>query len=125
MNQKQNFKSNIDKAILEVKIIKSEGIKKWRSWRKLRKAVIQNQPYCAVCGWGKKLEGHHTKPRHLFPELSLTMSNIIILCRDCHFHLGHWCNFVDDYNTEIVKISKILTETRLLQQYYNSKGGGK
>ncbi len=116
MNQKQNIKSNIDKAILEVKIIKSEGIKQWRNWRKLRKALIQYSPFCAVCGWDKKLEGHHIKPRHLFPELALDWFNIIILCRKCHFCIGHWHDFRNGYNIDIVELAEITTNLRLRQE---------
>jgi hypothetical protein len=51
---------------------------------------------CAFCGKDNDLEGHHILPFHLKPELELSPSNILILCRWCHFvvgHLGNWTTF--------------------------------
>ena len=99
------------KIKLELQFL-SQSVKVWRSWRKLRKFLIDRDGCCAICGYKKKLEGHHILPRHLFPEYSLTEENIIILCDDCHFHLGHWCNY-KNYNIGIRKLAEIATKIRL------------
>ena len=85
---------------LEVKFIKRVGVKVWRKWRKLRNALVKEVGKCELCDDNKKLEGHHIYPRHLFPDLALKASNVIILCRDCHFRFGHFRNF-HDYNPTI------------------------
>lgn len=122
MKIKGNIRSKIDKAVLEIKSIKTEGVKRWRSWRKLRKHIIKSHPYCAVCGWDKKLEGHHILPRHKYPDLSLLESNVIILCRNCHFCIGHWCDFVNNYNIDIRDIAVTTTNRRKVQNIERAIG---
>ena len=41
---------------------------------------------CAICGSTNKLESHHIKPRHLYPELSLDIYNGLCLCHKCHYY---------------------------------------
>ena len=67
-------------------------------WPTVRKAHIEVEPYCALCGCQHDLEVHHIKPFHLHPELELAETNLITLCRHCHLeagHLGNWTNDVD------------------------------
>jgi len=64
---------------------------------------------CAVCGYEKKIELHHIEPRHLFPEKALEEKNMIPLCKDCHFHIGHWNNF-KEYNKNIIKIERAINK---------------
>jgi hypothetical protein len=105
----------LERSRLEVKNIKDIGVKKWRRWRKLRRAIVDHYKCCAICGWKKKLEGHHVKPRHLYPELTLIWENVVILCRDCHFHIAHWNNY-KDYNPEIETIANMTTIIRLKEK---------
>ena len=75
------------------------GKKQKRSplWRDLRNAFIKDHPFCAVCGATEKLEVHHKRPFHMFPELELVKSNLTTLCRgsgrfgmkSCHRFFGH------------------------------------
>ena len=116
MKKRKKHLNSIDWSILEIKYIAKQGVKKWRSWRKLRKAVIGKHPFCAMCGWDKHLEGHHIIPRHVDPSKALDYDNIIVLCKNCHFCIGHWCNFVDEYNIDIEYISYISTRIRELQE---------
>lgn len=81
-------------------------------WQNVRKEHLENNPTCAVCGRNKKLEVHHIKPVHMFPELELDPSNLITLCADpCHLTFGHlfdfksWnTNIMNDSNTYLSKI---------------------
>ena len=58
-------------------------------WRKARQEHIAVEPYCQCCGRHKKLEVHHIIPWHKSPELRVEPSNLITLCRECHFRFGH------------------------------------
>ena len=85
------FTPNIQRRLLNVGIFKS--LNEWRTWAKLQKAMIKKQPYCSLCKWKKKLNVHHILPRHLFPIYALIAENTVVLCRDCHFHYGHFNSF--------------------------------
>lgn len=60
-----------------------------RGWRKVRNRHIKAYPQCAVCNRKKRLEVHHIKDFSEYPELELSLSNLITLCRPCHFLIGH------------------------------------
>lgn len=62
-------------------------------WRKVRKAHLKRDPRCNMCKRTKKLEAHHIKPWHLFPDLRFIDWNLITLCRACHFRFGHGSNW--------------------------------
>jgi len=71
-------------------------------WSNVRKEHLKNNPNCAACGRDKKLEVHHIKPVHLFPELELDPSNLVTLCADpCHIVFGHLMNF-KSWNSNVV-----------------------
>lgn len=58
-------------------------------WDKVRDKAVKDHPYCAACEGKTILEVHHKKPFHLYPELELEPSNLIVLCRRDHFAFGH------------------------------------
>lgn len=62
-------------------------------WPALRKRLIEEHPFCAVCGGQDFLEVHHKKPFHLWPELELDPDNCCVLCDapglNCHLRVGH------------------------------------
>lgn len=58
-------------------------------WDKVRDEHIRKQPSCSGCGISFRLEAHHILPFHVRPELELDPDNLITLCRDCHWNLGH------------------------------------
>lgn len=64
----------------------------WK-WRKTRNAFLILQCRCQMCGTTKKLEVHHIKSWHLFPALRFVFTNLITLCRACHFRFGHFLNW--------------------------------
>lgn len=69
------------------------GTKRSSKWPALRKKFLKGK-VCAVCGGTRKLEAHHIRPFHLFPELELSPRNLIALCEgnkdlNCHIVAGH------------------------------------
>ena len=71
-------------------------------WSTVRKEHLKKQPACAACGKTSKLEVHHIKPVHKFPELELDPDNLITLCADpCHIIFGH-LKYWKSWNAEVV-----------------------
>ena len=61
-------------------------------WPEARRRWLLIHPSCAACGTEKKLQVHHLKPVHLYPELELDPSNFLTLCEtadNCHHTFGH------------------------------------
>lgn len=67
-------------------------------WRKTRyEALTLYGNRCQLCGAGPKktqLNVDHIKPRFLHPELCLDITNLQVLCEDCHIAKG--IEYVDD-----------------------------
>ena len=86
---------------------KPEGLRSSK-WPAVEKAHLQKEPVCQWCGSVKALNVHHVQPFHVKPKLELTESNLITLCRSCHFVQGHYCNWklFDKY------VKKICSEYR-------------
>lgn len=78
-------------------------------WPAVQKLHLKFHPVCECCGSSKKLNVHHMKPFHLFPELELDLNNLITLCMDkeCHLKIGHGGNF-KDYNPNVEEDTKTL-----------------
>lgn len=57
-------------------------------WPAVRAEHLKDHPICEVCG-ATKVEVHHIKPFHLRRDLELERSNLITLCREHHFKVGH------------------------------------
>lgn len=74
-------------------------------WATVRKQHLIKQPTCRACNGVEKLQVHHIKPFHLFPELELVDHNLITLCehpdKECHLILGHHGNF-KKYNPSVL-----------------------
>lgn len=65
-------------------------------WAAVRKAFLEKNPDCAVCGRRNGNVPHHVKPFHLHPEDELKEANLITLCLDHHLWFGHygsWSSF--------------------------------
>lgn len=95
----------------EVVYLLAVGVKEWSNWQSLRKEVIRCYPECSMCETNKDLEVHHIQPKHIKPNLTLSWDNLIVLCKDCHLHLGHGNNF-KNYNANIVEISEYSRKNR-------------
>ncbi len=86
-------------------------------WAAVQRAFLEKAPYCAVCGGKEHLQVHHKKPFHLFKDLELVESNLLVLCespeRNHHLLFGHlldwhaWNPMVEwDVNVWAVKIKE-------------------
>lgn len=68
------------------------GAPRSSKWATVRDKYLKGKK-CACCGRKTNLNAHHIKPFHLFPELELSLSNLIPLCEggplNCHFYVGH------------------------------------
>jgi 5-methylcytosine-specific restriction protein A len=64
-------------------------------WPKVRNNFLSVNSSCAACGSIKKLEVHHIEPINIAPEKELDATNLITLCKNCHFIFGH----LMDYNS--------------------------
>ena len=87
-------------------------------WPHVEKLHLKLEPVCAACGSSKKLNVHHKKPFHLFPESELDLNNLITLCMDkeCHVKIGHGGNF-KDYNPDVAEDSaKVLANQSLFEE---------
>jgi hypothetical protein len=56
--------------------------KEYKAWRTA--VFIRDDRKCVICGSKKDIEADHIKPRYLFPELTLELSNGRTLCHECH-----------------------------------------
>lgn len=58
-------------------------------WQSVRNEFVKLHPRCEACGSNLDLNVHHIKPFHENPELELDTDNLITLCREHHFRIGH------------------------------------
>lgn len=72
-------------------------------WKAVRMMAIKKyRPICQCCGASAKtgavIHVDHIKPRKIFPNLALELSNLQILCSDCNAGKGNWdmTNWRDD-----------------------------
>ena len=96
------------------------GMERSPKWPHVEKLHLKLEPACACCGSTSKVQVHHKKPFHLFPELELDLNNLISLCMDptseCHVKIGHGGNF-KDYNPDVSEDSaKVLANQTLFEE---------
>ena len=80
-------------------------------WETVRRHYIKSHGECEACGARTDLNVHHIRPFHLFPELELSESNLITLCRKHHFELGHkkdWSDYDVDVRAHAAELRKSL-----------------
>ena len=63
---------------------------------------------CRWCGRKVNLSRHHAVPQAANPALRDVRENLIVLCRDCHFVLGHRCDW-KRYNPDVMYIAAHFT----------------
>ena len=75
-------------------------------WVSVRRKFLKTHPYCAVCGRKSTLlkanEVHHVVPVNVDPLLELIENNLIVLCREHHFLVGHLCSWFS-WNSNVRK----------------------
>lgn len=77
-------------------------IRSCNSWSCKRRRHIQKQPCCMCCGSCHKPEVHHIIPVSVDASKELDPSNLITLCRTCHFVFGHLMDF-RSWNTNVLQ----------------------
>jgi hypothetical protein len=60
-----------------------------REWPRVRNEFLRIHPRCEACGDTKLLNVHHIVPFHVAPKMELDKLNLITLCREHHFRVGH------------------------------------
>ena len=78
--------------------LRDVGISTKRSgkWPTVEKHFLEEHPICEACGSNERLNVHHIRSFHEFPEDELNTYNLITLCmsmQECHLQLGHIGNF--------------------------------
>lgn len=86
-------------------------------WPALRKQHIEKYPRCAACGRSKKIEVHHKKPVHDYPELELDPENLISLCDSpCHLVFGHFFDY-KSWNPSVDEDTRVYYNKLLSKPY--------
>jgi phage terminase large subunit GpA-like protein len=62
-------------------------------WPSVRAEHLRVHPTCEACGTIEQLHVHHVTPVHVDPARELDLENLITLCRQCHFVIGHHRNW--------------------------------
>jgi hypothetical protein len=75
--------------------VKSNFFLRSYEWRMTRMLALKKYgTTCMCCGatqqMGVRICVDHIKPRKLFPELALELSNLQILCEDCNHGKANW-----------------------------------
>ena len=86
-------------------------------WSSVRKEFLRKNPECAVCrkrGWLKSNEAHHIIPFSIDKTKELNEENLIILCRQDHYFMGHY-NSWRSYNKD-VKQDAALWRTKIAER---------
>lgn len=63
-------------------------------WLKVRDEVLNEQHHeCQICKakgiYSEAVTVHHIKYLRQHPELALTKSNLMAVCKDCHYNIHH------------------------------------
>lgn len=58
-------------------------------WQRVRAAHLEKHPACEACGSIEALNVHHIQTVMERPDLELEPSNLLTLCREHHFRIGH------------------------------------
>lgn len=77
-------------------------------WRSVRAAHLKREPACQCCNRTVSLEVHHIRPVHADGG-ELDEANLITLCRDCHFCVGHGCDWMA-WRPEVKELAKLLRD---------------
>lgn len=100
---------------LDEAIRKGEGLTAYLGreyqWEKVAHAHLKIEGSCQCCTVVRELEVHHVIPWHVDESLRFLESNLITLCRPCHYRFGHWMKWTS-YNPEIRALCQHIAEER-------------
>lgn len=85
-------------------------------WNKIRKQHLEDHPFCSGCKTKNKLEVHHIEPYHVNPDRELDPSNLITLCKSCHFTIGHLMDWTS-WNVDVVDDCRVYLNKVLKRPY--------
>ena len=83
-------------------------------WSAVRKAFVKSNPYCSACGTTRELEVHHIIPFHIDASRELDNANLLTLCQDCHFYIGHlkdWNRYNPQVRDDALALFRRFSET--------------
>jgi 5-methylcytosine-specific restriction endonuclease McrA len=83
-------------------------------WSAVRKAFVKSNPYCSACGTTRELEVHHIIPFHIDASRELDTANLLTLCSDCHFYIGHlkdWNRYNPQVRDDALALFRRFSET--------------
>lgn len=84
-------------------------------WTSVRNAFIAKNPKCEACGSDKSVEAHHVLPYHVRPDLELVESNLIPLCRSCHYFVGHGYDW-QAWRPDCRSLSKVIKASQIVRK---------
>lgn len=86
------------------------------SWQKCRRLFLERVGRrCVCCDSKKHIEVHHKLPRHIRPDLTVNMTNLIALCKRCHFAIGH-LNSYFTYNEAVAEVCWFVRRNSVLKK---------
>jgi hypothetical protein len=86
------------------------------NWKIIRKKHLEENPFCSGCKKIDKLEVHHIEPYHVNPNRELDSSNLITLCKNCHFTIGHLMDW-NSWNIDVINDSKVYLDKVIKRPY--------
>jgi|LakMenEpi03Aug12_release.lakeMendotaPanAssembly.Ray.scaffolds.fasta_scaffold02373_3 hypothetical protein len=75
-------------------------------WTNVRKQHLTENNSCCGCGKKDKLEVHHIEPVHVNSNRELDPSNLVTLCKSCHFTIGHLMDW-SSWNIDVVSDCRV------------------
>lgn len=90
------------------------GAARSAKWSAVRKAFVKSNPYCSACGTTRELEVHHIIPFHIDASRELDTTNLLTLCQDCHFYIGHlkdWNRYNPQVRDDALALFRRFSET--------------
>lgn len=85
--------SELDEEIHDGDDVELFGEPRSGHWPTVRAAYNKTHPYCEACDSPANGNIHHVVPFHNDPSKECDPTNLIRLCRDCHFEIGHHRNW--------------------------------
>ncbi len=82
--------------------VRSFGLPRHPSWRRVSKEWLRLNPGCAVCGTENGCVPHHIYPVHVFPDKELDCLNLITLCPPHHLFIAHLMSW-QSWNEDVVQ----------------------
>jgi 5-methylcytosine-specific restriction endonuclease McrA len=99
---KRLYRRNHYKAMTKAE--RTEFNKRGNFTFKMKPIVLKrDNNQCQLCNTGNNLEVHHILPVKQFPALTYDITNIVILCHDCHTFKAHLNGNIKKFDLEIAK----------------------